>query len=80
MKTWTITESKTQLSALVEQVVATGRPVVIGRSGKPMVQLVPYLPQKGANRRVGAFKRRIRMAANFDSWDEEEALALGIKD
>lgn len=54
--------------------------MVIGRSGKPMVQLVTYIPKNGVNRRVGVFKHRIRMAADFDLWDDEEARALGIKD
>lgn len=78
MKTLTISEGKAQLSALVERVVSTGQPVTLGRAGKPMVQLVPYKPTvKG--KRWGAFKNRIRLAGDFDSWGPEEARALGLE-
>ncbi len=78
MKTLTITESKAQLSALVERVVTTGRPVTIGRAGKPMVQLVPYGPARAA-RRLGAFRGKIKIPRDFDVWPDEEAEALGMK-
>lgn len=79
MRTLTITESKTRLSSLVDSVVRTGSPVVIGKAGKPMVQLVRYVPGSGG-RRLGAMRGRIRMAPDFDSWNEEEARALGLED
>lgn len=79
MKTMTITESKTQLSALVEKVASTGQTVVIGRSGKPMVQLVPYhKPHEKA--RIGGYEGKIKLDKHFDEWGREEALALGIMD
>lgn len=79
MKTLTITESKTRLSSLVDLVVRTGSPVVIGKAGKPMVQLVPYRPSAG-RRRLGAMRGRIRKAADYDTWNKEEAHALGLED
>lgn len=79
MKTLTITESKTRLSSLVDSVVRTGNPVVIGKAGKPMVQLVPYVPGSGGSR-LGAMRGRIRKSTDFDSWNGEEALALGLED
>jgi prevent-host-death family protein len=79
MKTYTITESKAQLSALVERVLKTGEPVVIGRSGQPMVQLVPFRKAPGHNR-LGAFAGRIQMSDDFDQWDEPEAKSLGLAD
>jgi prevent-host-death family protein len=79
MKTLTITESKTRLSSLVDSVVRTGSPVVIGKAGKPMVQLVRYVPSSGG-RRLGAMRGRIRKAPDFDSWNEEDARALGMQD
>jgi prevent-host-death family protein len=39
-KSYTITESKAQLSALVQQVMETGEMVVIGKHGRPMVKLM----------------------------------------
>jgi prevent-host-death family protein len=78
MKTLTITESKTRLSSLVEMVVRTGNPVVIGKAGKPMVQLIPYRAAAGG-RRLGGMRGRIRKAADYDVWNEEEARALGLE-
>jgi prevent-host-death family protein len=65
MKTLTIAESKTQLSALIEKVVSTGKPVTIGRAGKPMVQLVPYTPATGG-KRIGAFIGKVIKSADYD--------------
>jgi antitoxin (DNA-binding transcriptional repressor) of toxin-antitoxin stability system len=79
MKKLTITESKTRLSSLVESVVCTGSPVVIGKVGKPMVQLVRYVPGSGGLR-LGAMRGRIIKALDFNSWNEEEARALGLED
>jgi prevent-host-death family protein len=79
MKTLTITESKTRLSSLVDFVVRTGSPVVIGKAGKPMVQLVPYSPSVSP-RRLGAMRGQIRKAADYDAWNAEEAQALGLED
>jgi hypothetical protein len=52
---------------------------VIGKAGKPMVQLVRYVPSSGG-RRLGAMRGRIRTAPDFDSWNEEDARALGMQD
>ncbi|MCC5843753.1 MAG: type II toxin-antitoxin system Phd/YefM family antitoxin [Verrucomicrobia bacterium] len=77
MKTYTITESKTQLSSLVEQVVTTGQPVVIGRHGRPMVQLCVF-ETKQPQRMLGAYRDQIQMADDYDQWPEDEAKALGL--
>jgi len=77
MKTYTITESKTQLSALVQQVMETGEAVVIGRGGKPMVQLTPYMPSKPGSP-IGLFEGEIHLSDDFDSWGEDEQKALGM--
>ena len=77
MKTLTITESKAQLSALVEKVLRTGQPITIGRGGKPMVQLVPFVEVK-SNKRLDAFQGQITMAPDYDTWGNEEAHAFGL--
>ena len=79
MKTYTITEGKAQLSALVERVLETGEPVVLGRAGRPMVELVPY---RGApqGKRIGCFHGQVRMHKDFDHWDGDEARAFGLED
>ncbi len=78
MKTYTITESKAQLSALVQQVMETGEAVVIGRNGRPMVQLIPYQANTTVNR-IGGFAGRVQMSDDFDTWDTEESQALGLE-
>lgn len=77
MKTLTITESKAQLSALVEHVVTTREPITLGRAGKPMVQIIPYQPAS-AGKRLGHFEGKIKLNENFDVWDAEEAAAFGV--
>ena len=72
MKTFTITEGKAQLSALVEQVSSTKKPIVIGRAGKPLVQLVPYEPGNPSGR-IGCHEGKIELADDFDEWGEEES-------
>jgi len=79
-KTFTITESKAQLSALVERVLSSGDPVAIGRGGKPMVQLVRYAPPENKARRTGAFLGKIKMAGDYDQWSGGESKALGLTD
>jgi len=68
MKILTITQSKTRLSSLVELVVRTGAPIVIDKAGKPIVQLVGYVPGSGGSR-LGAMRGWIRKAPDFDSWN-----------
>jgi prevent-host-death family protein len=64
-----IHEAKTHLSRLVDR-AAAGEEIVIGRAGRPLVQLVPYHPPVEP-RRLGALKGRIRIAPDFDDTDEE---------
>lgn len=80
IKTFTITESKAQLSALVERVLSSGEPVAIGRGGKPMVQIVRYAQPEKKPRRTGAFVGKIKMAGDYDQWNREESKALGLTD
>ena len=71
MKTFTLTESKARWSALVEQVSSTKKPIVIGRAGKPLVQLVPYEPGNQSGR-IGCHEGKIELADDFDQWGEKE--------
>lgn len=57
-------EAKTQLSKLVER-VAAGEDIIIGRAGRPVARLVPYV-ERGQPRRPGAMRGRIRIADDFD--------------
>ena len=62
-------EAKTNLSRLVEEVVA-GEEVVIARAGRPLVRLIPYAPERPA-RTFGQDRGRIRIAEDFDELPPE---------
>lgn len=64
MKTSNMREAKTHLSRLVDQALA-GEEIIIARSGKPLVRLVPveFCPRRRTPDRL---KGKIWMAPDFD--------------
>lgn len=60
-----IHQAKTQFSRLVD-LAAEGEEVIIAKSGKPVARLVPYVT-KGAVRRPGSMRGKIRIKKNFDA-------------
>lgn len=60
-----IHQAKTQFSRLVD-LAAGGEEVIIAKSGKPVARLVPYVT-KGAVRRPGSMRGKIRIKKNFDA-------------
>jgi prevent-host-death family protein len=68
-----IHQAKTQLSRLVE-LAASGEEIIIAKAGKPVARLVPYTP-KGAARRPGTMRGRIRIKKNFDEPLPKDLLA-----
>lgn len=62
-------EAKTNLSKLIEQVLA-GKQVVIAKAGKPVAQLVEFKEHKKL-RKPGLWKGNVWIADNFDDEDEE---------
>jgi len=75
MKIINIQAAKTHLSRLVEEVVA-GEEIVLGKAGKPMVRLVPYVVPQG-DRVGGQFRGQVWEAA--DCWsDIEDPLADSV--
>ena len=63
-----IHDAKTHLSRLVERVEA-GEEVVIARAGRPVARLVPFRART-TPRTPGAWRGRVRLAADFDATDE----------
>jgi prevent-host-death family protein len=57
-------EAKTSLSKLVEE-AESGEEIIIARAGKPVVRLVPIQPDK--KRRLGQWKGKVKMSADFDA-------------
>ena len=50
MAAFNLYEAKTSLSKLVEM-AASGQEVIIAKAGKPMVRMVPLVPEEPAKRR-----------------------------
>jgi prevent-host-death family protein len=69
-----IHDAKTHLSRLVER-AASGEEIVIARAGKPVAKLVPIEGARGEPRRLGALEGKIRLAADWDSAEANEAVA-----
>lgn len=63
-RTVNIHDAKTHLSRLVEQ-AASGEPVIIAKSGKPMVKVVP-LDQPTKIRRLGFMQGQFVVPDDFD--------------
>jgi prevent-host-death family protein len=61
--------AKTHLSRLLERAEA-GEEIVIGRAGKPIAKLVPYVLEH-PNRPFGALRGQIRILPGFDEADAE---------
>ena len=78
MQITNIHQAKSQLSRLIERVLQ-GEEIVIGRAGKPVAKLVPYV-QPYRPRKGGQWRGRIEMAEDFDALPEElEAAFRGEK-
>lgn len=75
MKTVNVHEAKTHLSRLLAEVEAGGE-IISGRAGTPVAVLSPYKRSK-APRKLGVWKGRVRMAADFDELPAELAGAFG---
>ncbi len=71
-----ITEAKAQLSALVDR-VAKGETIIIGRAGRAIARLVPYVDVPSA-RTPGALRGKIRIARDFDELPVDTA--TGVSD
>ena len=71
-----IFEAKTNLSKLIEQVLA-GKEVIIAKAGKPVVRLVSY-KEKKKPRKPGAWKGKVWISDDFnDESDEINKLFYG---
>ena len=76
MKITNIHEAKSQLSKLVDRALQ-GEEVIIARAGTPMVRLVP-VSQGDSPRQGGQWKRKIRIADDFDELPADIADAFGM--
>jgi prevent-host-death family protein len=78
MKTVNIQAAKTHLSRLVEE-AAAGEEIILAKAGKPVARLVP-LPQMSVQRQPGAWKGKVKIAADFDATDRELLRMFGLNE
>ena len=74
MKSVNIHEAKTQLSRLIERVIA-GEEIVIAKAGMPVARLVPVL-RADVVRKPGSLEGRIRIGLDFNAPPSDEVIAL----
>jgi len=65
-------EAKSKLSQLVEA-AALGEEVIIAKSGKPIVRLVPF--QTHTKREFGLLKGKVKMSSDFDSKEVNDEIS-----
>ena len=73
-----IHEAKSQLSKLIDHAM-NGEEVIIAKSGRPMVRLVPILAD-ASPRTGGQWKGRVCIGEDFDHLPAEIAAAFGIEE
>ena len=72
-----LTFAKTHFSALIDQ-VEQGEEFVVTRMGRPVARLVKYEQPKTVSR-LNFARGKVKIADDFDTWDDEEAAALGMR-
>ena len=75
MLQYNIHTAKTHLSALIEK-AAIGQTFAIAKSGKPMVRVIPYLPQSTNQQRIGFLKGQINVPEDFNTMGQEQIIDL----
>jgi prevent-host-death family protein len=69
MEVTNIHEAKTHFSKLLER-VEKGQEVIIGRAGKPVARIVPYIESKPV-RKPGIWKGKVKIKPGFYKADKE---------
>ena len=73
-----LTEAKAKFSEVVDR-VSQGEEIIVTRMGHPVARITRCEP-RAANRRLGLFEGRIRIAEDFDVWPADIARDLGMTD
>ncbi|MCL2214724.1 MAG: hypothetical protein FWC06_05875 [Treponema sp.] len=74
MQQYNIHSAKTHLSALVDR-AAAGNSFIIAKADKPMVKVIPFIPQQKDQNRIGFLKGQIIVPADFDQMGENEIIS-----
>jgi len=75
IRTVNVHDAKTHLSRYLAEVAAGGE-VIIARAGTPVARIVPVEPLPAFKRGVGSVRREIRVPDDFDTWMQDEIVAL----
>lgn len=75
MKTVNVHEAKTHLSRLLAEVEA-GEEIVIARAGKPVARLTAAESVPISRRRLGTLAGRATIPPDFDTWAQDEIIAM----
>lgn len=70
MRITNISETKAQLSKLIER-VSRGEEVVIGKAGRPVARLVPFDPQTEPRTLHAVWAGQVEIAEDFDELPAE---------
>ena len=62
-------EAQTNLSKLLRR-AAAGEEIVIGKAGKPVARLVPYVVLTHPKRKPGSLNGKIKVLPGFDEMDK----------
>ena len=73
MQQYNIHAAKTHLSELVEK-AARGDAFIIAKAGKPMVKVIPCVPQNTTGKRIGFLKGKVAIPADFDGMGQAEII------
>jgi len=75
MTQYNIHYAKTHLSALIEK-AAAGQSFAIAKAGKPMVKVIPNLPQAENHQRIGFLEGQFQIPDDFDTMGQEEIIKM----
>lgn len=75
MQVTNIQEAKAHLSKLIERVEA-GEQIVIGKAGKPVAMLVPYVKRSNPLAVLGVWRGKGKIHDDFDELPEEIAASF----
>ena len=74
MQITNIHEAKTHFSKLINRVI-TGEEIIIGKAGKPVAKVIPYV-RSDEPRRGGQWHGKVNIADDFDELPEDIAAAF----
>lgn len=66
-----ISEAKANLSHLIQRVQETQQPMIIGKAGKPVAVLSPYMEDRSPRNLGGSWEGKVKIAEDFDEPSNE---------